>query len=104
MFSGRVGGGHRSSVIHLRITPLNFTAASITSFASTRKHEDAMTTDTNDRLLNPDETAERCGFTRRFLEMMDDPPPSFKLGRLRRFPESALNRWIARKLSDGSTA
>jgi excisionase family DNA binding protein len=59
-----------------------------------------------DRLLRPDETANRLGCTRRTLEKriaLGDAPPSIRLGRLRRFPESALNDWIAGKLAAAGT-
>ncbi len=54
-----------------------------------------------ERLLDGNETAKRLGCTRRHLERMllqGDAPPSVRLGRLRRFPESALDTWIAQRL------
>ena len=55
-----------------------------------------------ERLLDPDEVAKLGGFTRRYLEMLvkdGTAPPSFKIGKLRRFPESGYRRWIAEKLA-----
>jgi excisionase family DNA binding protein len=63
-----------------------------------RAKDHAMPPYVPDRLLNPNETAHRLGFTRRHLEHMitaGTAPPSVKLGRLRRFPESKLSQWIS---------
>jgi excisionase family DNA binding protein len=61
-------------------------------------HEDRMT----NRLLNPYETAAKLGCTRRHLENLmkrGDAPPSVRLGRLRRFPERAVDEWICSKIA-----
>ena len=57
-----------------------------------------------DRLLDPNETATRLGFTRRHLERLiakgeDAAPPSVMIGRLRRFPESGVDAWIKRQMA-----
>jgi len=60
-----------------------------------------------ERLLSGDEIADRAGITRRYLEMMVKDgrgPPSFKLGRLRRFPETGYARWIADKLANAQSS
>lgn len=52
-------------------------------------------------LLDPNETARRLRCTRRDLERLvaeGDGPPSVRLGRLRRFPESLLDEWIKGKI------
>jgi excisionase family DNA binding protein len=64
-----------------------------------------MPLDTTDRLLIPTEVAQRLRCTRRYLEIMTSErvgPPSIKLGRLRRFPASALDQWIAEKLTEST--
>lgn len=53
----------------------------------------------SERLLDANQVAERLGCTRRHLENMrrHDPagaPPSLRLGKLLRFPESRLDAWI----------
>ena len=52
-------------------------------------------------LLDPNETARRLRCTRRHLERLvaqGEGPPSVRLGRLRRFPESLLDAWIKEKV------
>jgi len=55
-----------------------------------------------DRLLDPNEVAKRLGMTRRGLEKLAEPPPSFKVGKLRRFSENALDRWIAERTAEAA--
>jgi excisionase family DNA binding protein len=52
-------------------------------------------------LLDANETARRLRCTRRHLERLvadGKGPPSVRLGRLRRFPESLLDQWIKEKI------
>lgn len=52
-------------------------------------------------LLDGNETSRRLRCTRRHLERMvaeGEGPPSVKLGRLRRYPESLLDQWIRKKI------
>ena len=52
-------------------------------------------------LLDPNETARRLRCTRRHLERLvadGEGPPSVKLGRLRRFPEPLLDKWILNRI------
>jgi excisionase family DNA binding protein len=52
-------------------------------------------------LLDANEAARRLRCTRRHLERLvadGDGPPSVKLGRLRRFPESLLDTWIRERI------
>jgi len=55
-------------------------------------------------LLDGDEIARRMKCTRRHLELLnaesDDAPPSVKIGRLRRYPESLFNEWIQKKIQE----
>jgi excisionase family DNA binding protein len=60
-----------------------------------------------ERLLDGNETAQRLGCTRRHLERLlaqGDAPPSVRLGRLRRFSESALDTWIAQRVEAAAPA
>jgi excisionase family DNA binding protein len=57
-------------------------------------------------LLDGDEIARRMDCTRRHLERLNaegEGPPSVKLGRLRRYPESLFDEWI-KKLIEGANA
>ena len=54
-----------------------------------------------EHLLDPNETARRLRCTRRHLERLvadGEGPPSIKLGRLRRFPETRLDAWIGEQI------
>ena len=54
-------------------------------------------------LLDGDEIARRMGCTRRHVERLNDGgdgPPSIKLGRLRRYPESLFNEWVKQKIEE----
>jgi excisionase family DNA binding protein len=58
-------------------------------------------------LLDANETARRLRCTRRHLERLladGEGPPSLKLGRLRRFPESLLDAWIRRQFGAAKAA
>lgn len=55
-------------------------------------------------LLDGDEIAKRMDCTRRHLERLNEEgkgPPSIKLGRLRRYPETLFNEWI-KELVEGT--
>lgn len=57
-----------------------------------------------EKLLTVEECAERarCGRTRMFQRVASGEIESVKIGRLRRVPESALDRWIERLLAEQS--
>lgn len=58
------------------------------------------------RLLDISEVAKRLGCTPRHVSNLmraGDAPPSIQLGRLRRFPEAAVDAWIADKLAEATS-
>ncbi len=58
-----------------------------------------------ENLLTIEQAAARmkCGRTRMFERVASGEIESVKIGRLRRIPESALDRWIARMLAEQSS-
>jgi excisionase family DNA binding protein len=55
-----------------------------------------------EKLLTVEQAAERaeCGRTRMFQRVASGEIESVKIGRLRRIPESALDRWISKLLNE----
>lgn len=52
--------------------------------------------------LDSNETARRLRCTRRHLERLianGEGPPTVKIGRLRRYPESLLDEWIRQQIA-----
>lgn len=67
------------------------------SHASPRNHPAASPSAVPEALLTYEEVAERLGTTRRFPKRLAEERriASVKVGRERRIPRSALDRWIA---------
>jgi excisionase family DNA binding protein len=58
-------------------------------------------------LLDRKETARRMGCTTRHLERLvssGEGPPSIKLGRLRRWPESLFDAWVKNRIEAAKAA